>query len=43
MNYLVMIGIAPLSWRLGVVRRKPGKLVLSFGPLRLSTHYLGER
>ena len=38
MYNLFMIGIAPLSWRLGVVRRKPGKLVLAFGPLRFAAH-----
>jgi hypothetical protein len=35
---MLFIGIAPLSWRFGVVRRKPGKLVLACGPLRLSLH-----
>jgi hypothetical protein len=40
MNPLVLIGIAPISWRLGVVRSKPGKLVFALGPLRLSFHNL---
>lgn len=41
-NYLVMIGVAPFSWRFGIVRNKPGKLVLSAGPFRLSVHDLGD-
>lgn len=39
----LFIGIAPTSWRLGVTRSKPGKLVLAFGPLRLAFHDLGVR
>lgn len=42
MNPLILIGIAPLSWRLGVTRSKPGKLVLAFGPFRLSLHNLAD-
>lgn len=42
MNPLALIGLAPISWRLGVVRRKPGKLVVAFGPLRLSFHDLNQ-
>lgn len=40
MDPLVMIGLAPLNWRIGVVRHKVGKLVWAFGPLRLSFHNL---
>lgn len=40
MNPLVLIGVAPLSWRLGIIRRKPGKMVLAVGPIRLSFHNL---
>ena len=40
MSPLVLVGIAPLSWRFGVVRRKPGKLVRAFGPFRISFHNL---
>lgn len=40
MSPLILCGIAPLSCRFGVVRRKPGKLVLAFGPFRLSFHNL---
>lgn len=42
MNPLVLVGLAPISWRLGIVRRKPGKLVISVGPLRLSFHNLSK-
>lgn len=43
MNYLLMIGVAPLSWRLGVVRHKPGvKTVLAFGPFRVALHFLKD-
>lgn len=42
MNFLVLIGIAPFSWRLGVVHKKPGNPVLFLGPLRLSFHNHGE-
>lgn len=35
---MLFIGLAPFSWRLGIVRSKPGKLVLGLGPLRLSLH-----
>lgn len=42
MNYLFMIGLAPLSWRLGVIRRKPGKTVWAVGPVRFSVHRLEE-
>lgn len=38
MNPLILVGIAPFSWRLGVVRRKSGKLVLALGPLRCCFH-----
>lgn len=40
MNPLVLIGVAPFSWRLGVIRHKRGKLVWAFGPIRLSFHNL---
>lgn len=40
LNILIMVGIAPFSWRLGVIRRKPGKLVFALGPFRLSLHDL---
>ncbi len=40
MGPLILFGIAPLSWKVGVMRRKPGKLVLALGPLRLSLHDL---
>lgn len=42
MNPLVLFGIAPLSWRFGALRRKPGKAVYAFGPLRFSFHDLNE-
>jgi len=42
-NSLFMVGIAPFSWRLGVVRNKPGKWVGAFGPLRLSLHHVGNK
>lgn len=35
---MIFIGIAPLSWRIGLVRSKPGKRVYALGPLRLSLH-----
>jgi hypothetical protein len=41
-NPLVLVGIAPLSWRFGVVRSKPGKRVYAFGPFRLSLHNLAR-
>lgn len=40
MNPLALIGLAPLSWRFGTVRRKPGKMVWAFGPIRFSFHNL---
>lgn len=41
MNPGIFLGFAPLSWRVGVIRRKPGvKLVLAFGPFRLALHNL---
>jgi hypothetical protein len=40
MNPLFMIGIAPLSWRLGVTGKKPGKVVYALGPFRVSYHAL---
>lgn len=42
MNWLVMVGIAPLSWRIGEVRNKPGKRVYAIGPFRLGLHYIGD-
>jgi hypothetical protein len=42
MNPIFMIGLAPLSWRFSVTRRKPGKLVLAFGPLRAAWHNPGR-
>lgn len=42
MNPLILIGLAPLSWRLGVVRSKPGKWVFALGPLRISAHNLAR-
>lgn len=42
MNPLISLGIAPFSWRLGIVRSKPGKVVIGLGPLRLSLHDLSE-
>jgi hypothetical protein len=43
MNPLIMIGLAPLSWRFGVTRSKPGKLVLAFGPFRIAFHNLENK
>ncbi|QJA43147.1 hypothetical protein [Phaeobacter phage MD18] len=43
MNPLIMSGTAPLSWRLGVTGRKPGKRVNAFGPIRLSYHNLAGK
>jgi len=40
MNILATIGIAPISWRLGVVRHTPYKWVFALGPFRLSIHKL---
>jgi len=40
MNVLVTIGIAPVSWRLGVVRHTTYKWVFAMGPLRFSIHKL---
>jgi hypothetical protein len=41
MHPLFMVGIAPTSWRLGVVRYKPGvKIVLGLGPLRVAFHWV---
>ena len=40
MNRLWMIGIAPTSWRLGLVRRNAVKSVWALGPLRFASHYL---
>lgn len=40
MNPLFLIGLAPLSWRFGITRRKPGKLVFALGPVRFSFHNL---
>lgn len=40
MNPLFLVGLAPLSWKLGVVRHKPGKLVVALGPIRFSFHNL---
>jgi hypothetical protein len=48
MNILLMIGLAPLSWRFGRIRRKYDqryrlvKLVFALGPLRVSMHDLGK-
>ena len=40
---LVMVGVAPLSWRLGVVRDKVGvKRVYALGPFRLAVHWIAE-
>lgn len=39
-NYLVMVGIAPFSWRFGLIRVCFKKRVYAFGPLRLSIHNL---
>lgn len=43
MNYLALVGIAPFSWKLGVVRRKPQKFVLALGPFRFSFHNLAHK
>jgi len=40
MNFLMMVGVAPLSWRLGLIKEKVGKVVYAVGPLRLSFHDL---
>lgn len=40
MDFVLMVGIAPTSWRIGMIRNKPGKQVYAFGPLRLSFHKL---
>lgn len=37
-----MIGIAPTSWRYGAIRRKEGKSVFAFGPLRFARHEVSE-
>lgn len=42
MNPLLLIGIAPISWRFGIVGRKPGKIVIALGPFRLSLHNLKD-
>ncbi len=42
MNVLLMVGIAPFSWRWGLVRRKAAvKTVWSLGPIRIALHHLG--
>lgn len=42
MNKLFMVGFAPLSWRWGCVRTKPGvKSVYACGPFRFAIHNLG--
>lgn len=38
MNYLLMVGIAPISWRFGIVRSTPYKIVYALGPFRLAVH-----
>jgi len=43
MNPLILFGIAPLSWRVGAIRRKPGKAVYAFGPFRISFHNLTQK
>lgn len=41
MNPLFMVGVAPVSWRFGVVRHKPGvKTVFALGPFRMALHFL---
>lgn len=41
MHPLLMVGIVITSWRLGVIRHKPGtKTVLAFGPLRFALHWV---
>jgi hypothetical protein len=35
----IFVGLVPFSWRLGLVRSKPGvKVVYGFGPFRLAFH-----
>lgn len=43
MNCILMIGLAPFSWKIGIVRSKPGKMVLGLGPLRFAYHFIGDR
>jgi len=38
MGTIVMVGIAPTSWKMGYVRRTTRKIVVCFGPLRFSIH-----
>jgi len=38
--HMIMAGIAPLSWRLGVIRYTHYKWVFAVGPFRLSIHNL---
>lgn len=43
MNYLWMIGLAPFSWRLGLVKKTDRKSVYALGPFRYAWHDIGER
>ena len=38
-----MIGVAPFSWRFGVIRHTHYKIVFALGPLRLALHDVAER
>jgi hypothetical protein len=41
MHHLFMIGFTLTSWRVGVVRHKPGvKTVWGLGPFRAAVHYV---
>lgn len=35
---LYMVGIAPLSWQVGLVRKKDNKSVWALGPFRFAIH-----
>ena len=40
MNFLLMIGVAPFSWRFGLIRHTAAKAVFALGPFRVSLHDL---
>ena len=42
MTYMWMIGIAPFSWRLGLVKRTEFKGVYALGPLRFAWHWVAK-